>query len=59
MLGSQKVRDGEQLGGSSVSAGDFEDLGEEAADDFLPADTDTDDEDDGVEAVTDLDSLLG
>lgn len=59
LLGIQKVRDGEQLGGSSVSAGDFEDLGEEAADDFLPADTDTEDEDDGVEAVTDLDSLLG
>ena len=59
LQGIQKVRDGEQLGGSSVSAGDFEDLGEEAADDFLPADIDSEDEDDGVEAVTDLDSLLG
>lgn len=59
LLGIQKVRDGEQLGGSSVSAGDFEDLGEDAADDFLPADMDSEDEDDGVEAVTDLDSLLG
>ena len=59
LLGIQKVRDGEQLGGSSVSAGDFEDLGEEATDDFLPADTGSDNEDDGVEAVTDLDSLLG
>ena len=38
LMGIQKVRDGEHLGGSSVSANDFEDLGDDEVEDFLPAD---------------------
>lgn len=49
LMGIQKVRDGERLSGSSVSADDFEDLGDEEPDDFLGTDSQQGD---------DLDSML-
>lgn len=51
LMGIQKVRDSERLGGSSISANDFEDLGDDEIEDFLPADTE--------EGSSDYDSLLG
>lgn len=55
----QKVRDGERLGGPSVSADDFEDLGDEEPDDFLGDGLSADGQDGSDDDADDIDSLLG
>lgn len=56
----QKVRDGEHLGGSTVTMNDFEDLGDEEVDDFMPLDDEPKAEAPAkTEADAKLDELLG
>ncbi len=58
----QKVRDGERLGGASVSMADFEDLGDEDVDDFMPFDDEPKKPEEAAaktDADVKLDELLG
>ena len=54
----QKVRDGEMLGGSSVGADDFEDLGDEEPDDFLDDELSADVQESSDDGGSDIDALL-